>query len=286
MSNSTQKRLGRGLEALIPRQVLAAGRTVMNLPIDQIALSPYQPRVHFDDEALQGLAKSIAAHGVNQPILVRKVDTGSGYELVAGERRLRASKLAEKTTIPAIVRTLTDKEAIEIALIENLQREDLSAIEEAEGYQRLIEEFSLTHQELSDYFGKSRSAISNTLRLIQLPDLIKQALRIGTLSEGHARTILSLTTPDKQLEVFATALDQRLTVRQLENACKAAAKSGRKNEKTPPNYKSDEAIITAALGTKVKITGNGKSGKIAISFKSVDQLKTLIHKLSSTERSA
>lgn len=278
-NNSTQKRLGRGLEALIPRQVLAAGRTVMNLPIEEIQLSPYQPRVHFDDEALLGLAKSISAHGVNQPILVRKIDSGTGYELVAGERRLRASKLAGKTTIPAIVRSLTDKEAIEIALIENLQREDLSAIEEAEGYQRLIDEFGLTHQELSDYFGKSRSAVSNTLRLIQLPDLIKQALRTGSFSEGHARTILSLTSPETQLEVFASALDQKMTVRQLENACKNAAKPTRKKEKLSVNFKSEESDLSQALSAKVKVIGNGKTGKITIAYKSIDHLRDIIEKL-------
>ena len=194
MSKTT--RLGRGLEAIIPKNYLNSGRSIMNIPLEKIVMNPYQPRRHFDKNTIEELSKSIDKIGVLQPILVRKLK--DGYELVAGERRFRASKLAGKAIVPAIVKDLSDEESLKYALIENIDREDLNPIDTAEGYQRLINEFNFTHESLSAIFHRTRSSITNTLRLLGLPKTIKEALIEKQITEGHARAILGLSSVEDQ----------------------------------------------------------------------------------------
>lgn len=197
------------------RDLVASWREeVQSIPIDAIARNPYQPRIEFDDEQLQELAASIREHGVLHPVVVRK--KGDGYELVVGERRLRACKLLEWETMPAIVREMSDGEVAEIALIENLQRENLNFFEEAEGYKRLLEEFGLTQDELAGRLGKSQSAIANKLRLLRLDPDVRKAISREMLSERHARALLKLTDPKDQMRAVDVVVQQALNVRQTE----------------------------------------------------------------------
>ena len=213
MSNTTQ-RLGKGLEALIPKTYFASGKTISSIPLNEIEVNPFQPREFFKEEALQALADSIKTYGVAQPIIVRRM--GNHYEIIAGERRFRAAKLAGIDSIPAIIRSMTDKESLQLALVENLFREDLNSIEVAKGYQQLQDEFKLTHQELSDIFGKSRSSITNTLRLLGLPVVIQQAIVNGEITEGHARTLIGLKTEAEMIEFLTMIKDKGLSVRDIE----------------------------------------------------------------------
>jgi len=209
-----KQRLGKGLEALIPKTLFASGRTIVNVPIDEIRPNPYQPRKTFDDGALKTLANSIKVYGVAQPILVRKVDFH--YELVAGERRYRASLMAGQKTIPSVIRELTDQESVELALIENLEREDLNAMEIAKGFDQLVKDFSFTHQTLSKMFGKSRSSVTNTLRLLNLPLACQESIVSGEITEGHARTILSLKDKDEMVHCFEMLVKKKSNVREWE----------------------------------------------------------------------
>ncbi|MFC1753498.1 ParB/RepB/Spo0J family partition protein, partial [Thermoproteota archaeon] len=252
-------RLGRGLEALIPRTFITSGKTISSIPVTEIRPNPYQPRAFFDDEALQTLASSIKTHGLNQPIIVRKKD--EYYELIAGERRYRACQMAEISTVPAIIKNVSDKESLQIALVENLEREDLNAIEEANGYRRLIEEFDLTHNKIAEIFGKSRSAVTNTLRLLNLPEEIQKAVMAGDLSEGHARTLLGYKDVKDIINSFNQIKDNKWNVRQAED--KAIKKKVKKVKKS--RIKSDdqmelftmiEQTFSQGLSTSVKMHGN------------------------------
>jgi ParB family transcriptional regulator, chromosome partitioning protein len=276
VSNERQ-RLGKGLEALIPKSLLTSGKTITNLPINQIVPNPFQPRLAFNEEALQQLSDSIRQHGLAQPIVVRRV--GNQYELIAGERRFRATILAGLETIPAIIKNVSDRESLQLALIENLQREDLNAIEEAKGYVRLADEFTLTHQELAEVFGKSRSAVTNTLRLLQLPAVIQQAVSDGVITEGHARTILSLPTEAQQLDAFEVICSNNLNVREVEayvGKLKKSKSAAKKVLQALPSALQDwEKAFSDQYETTVRIKGKPTRGKIEITYTSAKQLEQL-----------
>ena len=282
MGKIIKKGLGRGLDAIIPKTGLSSGRTIMNVPVEDIVPNRYQPRLEFDIKGLEDLASSIRTYGVTQPILVRKND--HGYELVAGERRLRASKLAGMDTIPVLVKDFNDKEALEIALIENIQRADLSVLEEAEAYKRLRDEFGLTQEEISSRVGKSRSVVANTLRLLELPAEIRDSIKRRELSPSHARTILSLGTDEERMAMWQSIVNDKLNVRQVE--VKVNEKSN--NLKKSKNKKIDisrgnldiflknlQEDISQILKTKVSISGSNHSGKIEINYFTFEDLERI-----------
>ena len=264
--------LGRGLEALIPRSVAQIAE-VQELPLDQVAPNPRQPRNRFDDAELAELADSIRAHGVLQPIVVRaRVD--GGYELVAGERRLRASRLAERTTIPAIVRDTSDGDQLELALIENVQRADLNAVEEALAYRELIDRFGLSHEAVARRVGKSRVAISNALRLLELAPETRDAIIDGRISEGHGRALAALTIHALQRAVLAVVLSRRLSVRQTEELVRRKREAPVTTERSrlPGDLADLEAQLRGVLATKVGIVRTRKGGRLVIDFYSDEEL--------------
>ncbi|MFN3420960.1 MAG: ParB/RepB/Spo0J family partition protein, partial [Armatimonadota bacterium] len=247
--------LGRGLEALIPTglgETTTTSETVTNLPIHLIHPNPFQPRQKFRDEELQALADSIKMHGLLQPILVRPKE--DGYELVAGERRWRAAQLAGLTEIPAIVRPCSDDELLALALIENLQREDLNPLEEAQAYKVLMERFGLTQEVIAERVGKSRAAIANTLRLLGLPEPIKQALRDGTITEGHARVLLSANDEGVMMEAFQQILKLNLSVRQTEMLVqRLTRKRKRRDRAVDPHLLALQQILEERLQMPVRL---------------------------------
>lgn len=263
--------------------------TVPQIPIEQIDVNPYQPRTDFNEDALLELANSIKVHGVIQPITVRKI-ADKQYQLIAGERRLRASKLAGLHDIPAYVRTTNDQELVEIALIENIQREDLNAIEIALTYQRLIDEINLTHENLAERLGKDRTTVTNYLRLLKLPPEIQTSLRDKTISMGHARTIISIPEVDKQLFVLKEILNEDLSVRKTEELVRSinqknSSKKEADKEKALPNaYKNVEQRLMDRLETKVKIKkGKEDKGEIIIPFYSASDLNRLLELIEGEE---
>ncbi len=278
MSKDNQ-RLGKGLEALIPRSLFASGRTISSIPVASIVPNRYQPRRTFDDAHMKSLVASIKSFGLNQPILVRK--SQDGYELIAGERRFRACIEAGLDTVAAIVQNVSDKESLQLALIENLERHDLNPIEIAQGYQRLIDEFDYTHQTISELFSKSRSAVSNTLRLLNLPVSIQGLIERGELTEGHARGLLALSSEDDMLALARKIHDEALNVRQIESAV-ADYKKKAEVDKTVqlPLFQSIEKELTHCLQTKVSIAGGENRGRITIHYESSLQLETLLGVLS------
>ncbi|GAB2717150.1 ParB/RepB/Spo0J family partition protein [Paenibacillus thermoaerophilus] len=281
------KRLGRGLDALIPALSINEDDKVIEISLNQLRPNPYQPRKTFHEESIQELAASIKEHGVIQPIIVRSVV--KGYEIIAGERRFRASQLAGKATIPAVVRSFSDEQVMEIALIENVQREDLNALEVALAYQGLIDHFNLTQEELSIKVGKSRSHIANFLRLLQLPDTIKQYVSRGTLSMGHARAIVGIKNEKEQLRLAEQAIREQWSVRELEQAIqnldasnnKQPAKAAQKasKEKTNPYIADLEEQLRNRFRTTVKIKDDKNKGKIEILYYSKEDLERLLELL-------
>ncbi len=270
-------KLGRGLEALIPKNYFASGKTVINIPVAEICPNPYQPRGHFDREALENLSKSIKNHGLAQPVIVRRVK--NGYELIAGERRYRACQMAGMDKVPAIVREMTDRDSLKIALIENLDREDLNPIEEARGYQRLIDEFEINHQELGDMFNKSRSSVSNTLRLLKLPQQIQDSVACGEISEGHARSLLAFDDEVQMLTQLEQVKAQGLNVRELEQA--VADHKQQKNETGTQLtlFKELEDVLSHRYEAQFKIKGTSKKGKIEIRYSSSVQFEQICQAL-------
>lgn len=278
------KGLGRGIEALFEdfSEEASENETVSEILLDEIRPNPYQPRKNFDEKGLSELADSIKKSGVFQPIIVRK-STVKGYEIIAGERRFRASKLAEKKTIPAIIREVDEERMMEIAVLENLQREDLNPIEEAEAYNTLMEKLNLTQTQVSDRLGKSRPYIANYLRLLSLPAEVKTMIRQQKLSMGQARTLVSVKDKKKILGLAKKAIAQKMTVRQLEAA--VAALNGdlkkqvkTKQKKASPFIKESEERLGEKFGTKVAIKNNDKSGKgkIEINYLSNDDLNRIL----------
>jgi ParB family chromosome partitioning protein len=274
--------LGRGLKALIPETKTASGRELLELNVDQILPGRYQPRHNIDLEGIRELARSIKALGIIQPILVKPAD-GSTYELIAGERRWRAAQEAGLEKIPAVIQEADEAETLELALIENIQREDLNPIEAALGYQQLIDKFSLTQEEVASRVGKERSSIANSLRLLKLPSQIQEDVSLGRLSMGHARAILSLHGREKQLQARKTIVSRDLSVREAERLARRLA--GPAVSKPPKKTKKDlfiselEAAIRRALGTKVAIRPGGKGGTIAIQYYSIAELERVTEQI-------
>jgi len=278
--------LGRGLSALFGEEagegLPASPRSPRSLPIEQLQPSRFQPRHGMDDEALRELAASIAEKGVLQPILVRRVaDDPAAFEIIAGERRWRAAQLAQLHEIPALVRDLSDQEAQEIALIENLQRQDLNALEEAEGYRRLIQDYAHTQEDLARSVGKSRSHVANTLRLLTLPEPVKRLLDEGQLTAGHARAVLGCKEPEA---AALAAIRRGLNVRQTE-ALAAAERPGEPAARRRPASKDSDTIalerdLGALLGLPVEIRFRGNGGSLVLHYTALDQLDDILHRLS------
>ncbi|WP_028550652.1 ParB/RepB/Spo0J family partition protein [Paenibacillus sp. UNC451MF] len=274
------KRLGKGLDALLPALSINDDDKVVEIPLPQLRANPYQPRRTFNDESINELAASIKEHGVIQPIIVRTVL--KGYEIIAGERRYRASQVCGLATIPAVVKKFTDQQVMEIALIENVQREDLNAMEIAVAYQALIDQFSLTQEELSAKVGKSRSHIANFLRLIHLPEEVKQHVSRGTLTMGHAKAIVGLKDAKLIKALAEQAIKEQWSVRELEeevkrieeknNTKKPTAKSKRKD----PYINQLEESLREVYRTTVKIKHNNNKGKIELLYFSKDDLDRIL----------
>jgi ParB family transcriptional regulator, chromosome partitioning protein len=302
--------LGKGLGALIPADVSGGGPggdgdgpRLADIPIESVVPNPHQPRVHFDEESLSDLSSSIREIGVLQPILVRTIAEGS-YQLIAGERRWRAARRAGLAMIPAIVRETDDLGSVERALVENLHRQDLTPLEEAAAYQQLIEDFSLTHEQVATRVGKSRSAVTNTLRLMSLPAAIQHLLADGRLSAGHARALLS--TPDRafQEQLARRAAAEAWSVRMLEDAVRdrggsqpgdSSNRDGGVGEHTervtdgaglqpstrlrPPGLLELEQLLAEHLSTRVSVTMGGKRGKVVIEFADLEDLERIYHQM-------
>jgi ParB family chromosome partitioning protein len=283
-----QHGLGRGLGALLSSPALAnqdapAALTV-DLPIDAISPNPQQPRKDFDDNALRELSVSLSQTGVLQPVVVRRV--GDGYQLIVGERRWRAAKLAGLTRIPAVVREATDAQSLELALVENLLREDLNPIEEAEAYQRLLAEFGWTQEELAQRVSRDRSTIANCLRLLKLPDLIRADLRAGRLTMGHARALLALPSPADQLKLREEILAHSWSVRATEEGVQAKRPRPvmRRPPRRSPELAAVEDALRAALLTRVRVVGNERAGRIEIVYSSREELDRLAEVITAAPR--
>ena len=280
-----QKRaLGRGLSALIPQAGAVPttgdlpGNSVMRLPIESIRRDSGQPRKVFDEVRLKELAESIRAQGLIQPVLVRK--DAEGYRLIAGERRWRAAQLAGLQEIPSIVREASDAQAFELALVENLQRADLNPIEEAEGYRRLIDEFSLTQEQVSHKVGKDRSSVANALRLLGLPEEVKDMLSDGALDMGHARALLGVSKPGQLLPLARRVAAEKMSVRQTEQLARQHKGTGvdRKKREDKSSAQARQVVedLQRALGTKVRLSDRAGKGTIEIDFFSYEDLDRLL----------
>lgn len=264
--------LGKGLEALLPER----GDEVVRIETEKIIPNQYQPRKVFREEALQELAASIREKGVLQPVIVSRTGDGS-FRLIAGERRWRASQIAGLKKIPALIKELSSQDAIEVALIENIQREELNPVETAEAFQRLLREFRLTQEDLSQRVGKDRATIANYLRILKLPDRIKTYINEGRISLGHAKAILSLEREEHQMEAVGEVLKKGLSVRETEALCRRLSqpREQKKREKLP-EVEVLENRLTRSLGTKVSIQHKDKRGKIEIEYYSLDELDRLL----------
>lgn len=268
---NNKRALGRGLQALIPEyDDDNSSSNVENISINDIEPNKYQPRKHFNDESLMELSESIKEHGVIQPIIVKKIDYG--YQIVAGERRWRAAKLAGLKEIPVIIKDFNEQEIMEIALIENLQREDLNPIDEAKAYKALIDQFKLTQEDISKKVGKSRSAIANSIRLLNLSNEIQEMLIKGKLSIGHAKVILSITDNDKQNYIAKRIVEKNLNVRDTEKLIKQTSSKKKKKQYEDEYIKEIEDNFCRFFGTKVKILNGNKRGKIFIEYYGEDDL--------------
>lgn len=265
--------LGRGLDALIDTTHIstAGSSSISEIALDKIYPNPDQPRRTFDEEALQELAQSIKDHGVISPITLRK-DTNQRYMIIAGERRFRASKMAGLDSIPAYIRTAKDEQVMEWALIENIQREDLDAIEIALAYQRLMDEYNLTQERMSERVGKKRATVANYLRLLKLPAEIQLGIKEKKIDMGHARAILGSPSPEQQLSIYKRILQNGLSVRKVEELV-SDTKPTKKDKKSIPSYTAQEAILQEKLGGNAKIVGQ----KITISFRNEEELNFILN---------
>jgi len=272
------KRLGRGLAEIIQVAPKAAGNFVM-LRTDQIRQGRFQPRMEIAGPRLEELKASIKRSGVIEPVVVRPIAHGT-YELVAGERRLKASQAVGIQEVPAIIKSLSDKEALEFSLVENVQREDLNPLEEARGYARLLDEFGYTQEDIAAAVGKDRATVANTLRLLTLPEDIQQALRSGVIAGGHAKALLAIEDRDAQLALFKQAAAQRLSVRQVEAlAGSRVAGRRRRPRRVDPQLRELEDGLRRALGTKVSLTARKKGGRIIIEYFSPEDLTRILERL-------
>ncbi len=272
--------LGRGLAALIPQRGTSGGS--IEVPIDRVRANPRQPRQRFDSAELEALAASIREHGVIQPILV--TETLDGYQLVAGERRFRAAQLAGLERLPAIVRQLADREQLEIALVENLQREDLGAMEEAHAFRSLADEFGLSQDEIATRVGRARSTVANTLRLLDLDAKLQDALNAGAISEGHARALGGLAV-DQQPRVLGSVIEQELSVRQTEELVRRLREpritpaAEERPKRVDPDLERVEDDLRRSLGTKVTLARSRRGGRIIIEYYSEEELGQLYTRL-------
>ncbi|MBI4382119.1 MAG: ParB/RepB/Spo0J family partition protein [candidate division NC10 bacterium] len=272
-----RRALGRGLEALIPG---ADASGIMQIPVEEIALGQFQPRRSIDKARLKELAASIAAHGVLSPIILRREE--GRLEVVAGERRLRAARMAGLSAVPAVVKELSGGEALEIALVENLQREDLNPIEQAEAYLRLQEEFGLTQEEVARRVGRDRSSVANALRLLRLPKQIRADVVAGVLSEGHARALLGLERSADQVKARDQAIRLGLSVRGTEALVRRMKRPVRVKRRAPlgqPAVRAAEEALRQALGTKVRIARKGAGGTIEVEFYSTEDLDRIYERI-------
>jgi ParB family chromosome partitioning protein len=283
MTSEPRRGLGRGLSALLGEEASAPPGGVRTMPIERLHPGRFQPRRHFDEAALDALAQSIAAQGVLQPLLVRPHPSLAGeFEILAGERRWRAAQRAQLHDVPVVVREVSDRDALEFALVENIQREDLSALEEADGYQRLIADFAYTQEALAQRVGKSRSHVANTLRLLSLPDEVKTLLDERRLTAGHARALLSVK---EAVALAREAVRYGMSVRQVENAAQSSqrlddgASSATKRHRDP-NVAAAEKELAIILGMRVAIRGAAVGGgEIAVRYRTLEQLEDLVARL-------
>jgi ParB family chromosome partitioning protein len=267
--------LGRGLEALIPPPPNAAD--AQQIPLDRVVANPHQPRARFEGEELDVLAASISAHGVLQPIVVRGLANGD-YQLIAGERRVRAARQAGLTQVPAVIRDPTDEEMIELALIENLQRTDLNPLEEAMGFRVLIERFGLPHEAVANRVGRSRAAVTNALRLLDLTPETQEALMEGRITEGHARALAGLTVSELQVAALQIVLERQLSVRQTEELVRRRRRrpGADRSESDRGDLQEVENHLREILATRVAITRTRRGGRISIDFASDEELTRLL----------
>lgn len=285
--------LGKGLNALIPVDAPSSGGvegdTYRELALDAVVVNQYQPRQHFDEDALDTLTASVVEFGVLQPIVVRPTDEPGRFELIAGERRWRASRQAGLTTIPAIVRTADDQASLVQAVVENIHRQDLNALEEAAAYQQLLEDFGVTHEELAERLGKGRTTITNTLRLLQLPVAVQRPLVEGQISAGHARALLSC--PDRATQELLTQriIDEGWSVRAVEEAVRDVLTAG-EDAPTPPAEPANprpaallelEQLLAERLSTTVRVQMGAKKGRITIDFATLSDLERIYHVIQS-----
>ncbi len=278
MSSSSMPRLGKGLESLIPKNFLSSGKSFSSLPVGSIVPNEYQPRLYFDESAIKTLSESIKVHGLAQPIIVRR--KGDGYELVAGERRFRACKLAGMATVPAIIRELSDKESLQLALVENLDREDLNPIEEAKGYRRMVDEFQMSHAQVADIFSRNRSTVSNMLRLLALPEDVQDMVSSNVISEGHARTLLGAQSEVVLRSLLQRVVSEGLTVRQLERLLAEPGDDGVVSRETGVSkHAALESALSDKVGVNVVIKGSRKKGKLVLEFSSKQQLERILNLL-------
>ena len=288
-----RKSLGRGLDALLGGSTQThtsnTTKSLNELPIEEVGPGPFQPRKKINEQQLSELSASIEAQGVLQPIVVREravqdSQTGIRYEIIAGERRWRAAQLANLETIPAVVKTVSDIDAVAIALIENIQRENLNPLEEANAFQRLIIEYEMTHQEVANSVGRARASISNMLRLLELPNSVQELLNNSSINMGHARALLSIQDPAMQLEVANLVAEKKLSVRETEKLVKSIIEGKTKEKKQPQKKDQDivnlEDTLTNQLGAKVTIKHTqAGAGTLTISYTSTDELEGILNKI-------
>lgn len=272
--------LGKGLEALLPA---GEGAGLLEVPIEAIQPNPHQPRRQIDETELEGLVQSIREHGLLQPLIVTQTQADPPrYTLIAGERRWRAAQRAGLTTVPVVVREVAPRQMLELALVENLQRADLNPIEEAQAYRYLIETFGLTHEEVARRVGRSRAAITNALRLLQLPPAIQDHLLAGRISEGHARALLMLDSPAQQEHVLRRILEEGLSVREAEELARRLRghrPQPRARPRRPPELAALEDRLRRALGTRVTLSWSRKGGRLILYYYSDEELEALVRRL-------
>jgi len=287
------KGLGRGLGALIPqassnpavrkenKQVVESDHSgVLEIPVDKVTPNPNQPRQHFDRQELEDLTSSIKQHGILVPLIVTPKDSGGKHRLIAGERRLRAAKMLSLKKVPVIIRDVAEQEELELSVIENIQRSDLNPIEEALAYQRLASEFNLTQEVVAKRIGKSRSAITNALRLLELDPEVQKAVGEGKISVGHAKILAGLKTEKEQQAYLEKILHHKLTVKDLDQATKKSRRQNKpKGKAFDPVREAQEEMLRERLGTKAIIKKSGEKGQIIIHFYSLEELQRLLNEL-------
>ena len=286
MPSPKKRALGKGLNALVGEAQHETGSSAreMKVPIEKIKPNPNQPRIHFNETELNELCESIREHGVLQPLLVRK--QGSGYEIIAGERRYQASKLADLTELPVIVKDVNDEEMLALALIENLQRSDLNPLEEAKGYKQLIDASGMTQEALSKAVSKSRSAITNSLRLLDLPEPVQDLIFAGKLTAGHARAILAVPYEDARIKLAEKVVAEGLSVRATENLAPlfSVGETPKKPRPvTPQAFKKAARVLRQKLNTNVRVKSVRGKNKIEIEFKDEDELQTILSEIMNIE---